>query len=76
MLDKIYDILGYIFLIVFAPILIIGFVFMFLSKCVLRSTYIWYYIVIPYIKYLVLTHDKEEWDKSVIERIANKKYYE
>lgn len=76
MLDKIYDILGSIFLIFAAPFLIVGFVFLFISKCILRSTYLWYYIVIPYIKYIVITNDKESWDKSVRERIANKKYYE
>lgn len=76
MLDKIYDILGSIFLIIAAPFLIIGFVFVFTTKCILRSTYLWYYIVIPYIKYVVLTNDKEAWDRSVIERVANKKYYE
>lgn len=76
MLDKIYTILGSIFLIFAAPFLIIGFVFLFVSKCILRSTYLWYYIVIPYIKYIVITNDKESWNRSVIERIASKKYYE
>lgn len=76
MLDKIYDILGSIFLIFAAPFLIIGFVFLFISKCILRSTYLWYYIVIPYIKYIVITDDKNAWNRSVIERIASQKYYE
>lgn len=76
MLDKIYDILGSIFLIVAFPFLIVGLIFIFVSKCILRSTYLWYYIVIPYIKYVVITDDKNAWNRSVIERIANKKYYE
>lgn len=76
MLDKIYDILGSIFLIFAAPFLIVGLVIIFVSKCILRSTYLWYYIVIPYIKYVVITDDKNAWDRSVRERIASKKYYE
>ena len=76
MLDKIYDILGSIFLIFAAPFLIVGLVIIFVSKCILRSTYLWYYIVIPYIKYVVITDDKNAWNRSIIERIANKKYYE
>jgi len=58
MLDKIYTILGSIFLIVAFPFLIVGLIVIFVSKCILRLTYLWYYIVIPYIKYVVITNDK------------------
>jgi hypothetical protein len=76
MIDKIYTILGSIFLIIASPFLIVGLVVVFVSKCILRSTYIWYYIVIPYIKYVVITDDKNAWNRSVIERINARKYYE
>lgn len=76
MLDKIYDILGSIFLIFAVPFLIVGLIVIFVSKCILRSTYIWYYIVIPYIKYVVITDDEKAWNRSIIERIAARKYYE
>ena len=76
MIDKIYTILGSLFLIIAAPFLIVGLLIVFVSKCILRSTYIWYYIVIPYIKYVVITDDKNAWNRSVIERMNARKYYE
>jgi hypothetical protein len=76
MIDKIYTVLGSIFLIIAAPFLIFGFVFVFMTKCVLRSTWLWYYKVIPYIKYKVIERDLIAYHNSEVEAENNKKYYE
>jgi len=77
MSDKIYDIIGCIILIILSPVLIIGFIIgLFFGKCIGRSMFIFNCILIPFIKYKLISNNKEAWDKSVIDRIHSKKYYE
>jgi hypothetical protein len=77
MSDKIYDVIGCIIIIIFSPIIILGFIAsVFFGKCIGRSLFILTFILIPFIKYKIISNNKEAWDKSVIDRIHAKKYYE
>jgi hypothetical protein len=49
---------------------------LFFGKCIGRSMFIFNCILIPFIKYKLISNNKEAWDKSVIDRIHSKKYYE
>lgn len=76
MLDKIYTIIGCILIVVLFPVIILVGFWIFWMKCIGRSMFIYNCILTPYIKYKVITNDNEAWNKSVIDRIYSKKYYE
>lgn len=75
-LDKIYTIIGCILLVLFSPLLIVVGIFIFWMKCIGRSMFIFNCILTPYIKYKLIANDKESWERSILDRINKRKYYE
>lgn len=75
-LDKIYTIIGCILLILFSPMLIAISILIFWMKCIGRSMFIFDCILTPYIKYKVIANNNEAWERSILDRIHRRKYYE